>query len=219
MSSDWFPGAAIDQLVLCGTWIHVSTENKVLWGIADTSLAELGARRDAARSAQAVEENESTRTPVTVAECRAAFRAQKEFMRDFKRRYFISPPLTDADFVALGLKPRAKHRTPVSAPEDIPDVEVQTPHPRTVRIRFRYRNAARWGKPKNVRGIECQWIIAGSPPLSVDDLLHTATATRNPLELVFEENQRGKKIYFAVRWEAGATKKGKWSDIFYVIIP
>jgi hypothetical protein len=43
--------------------------------------------------------------------------------------------------------------------------------------------------------------------------------TRSPIELVFDENQRGKKLYFVVRWENGPKHKGKWSEIFMVIIP
>jgi hypothetical protein len=37
--------------------------------------------------------------------------------------------------------------------------------------------------------------------------------------MTFDEDQRGKRLYFAVRWETGAVKKGNWSDIFSAIIP
>jgi hypothetical protein len=53
----------------------------------------------------------------------------------------------------------------------------------------------------------------------VKDLTRSEFATRSPLELTFEEDERGKKMYFAARWETGAMKKGKWSDIFSAIIP
>jgi hypothetical protein len=48
--------------------------------------------------------------------------------------------------------------------------------------------------------------------VKVGDLLHSDFATKNPLEPVFEEDARGKKVFFAARWETGAMKKGKWSD-------
>jgi hypothetical protein len=50
-------------------------------------------------------------------------------------------------------------------------------------------------------------------------LLHSDFATRSPLELKFEEDERGKWVYFAVRWESGAMKKGPTSAIFNVVIP
>jgi hypothetical protein len=109
--------------------------------------------------------------------------------------------------------------TPQPAPDSIPEVEVETPHPRTVRIKFRDEHAPRWGKPEHVHGLECLWRVMEERPVQVKDLQHSAFATRSPLELVFEEDERGKKVYFAVRWENGAGKKGLWSDIYSAIIP
>jgi hypothetical protein len=70
-----------------------------------------------------------------------------------------------------------------------------------------------------VYGVECLWVIADILPAVIGDLLHSAFATKNPLELTFDENQRGKRLYFAVRWETGAVLKGDWSDIFSGVIP
>jgi hypothetical protein len=79
--------------------------------------------------------------------------------------------------------------TPVPKPGDIPEVEAQTPKLRVLRFRFRRIAMKRWGMPKS------------------------------PLELVFEEDQRGKKFYYAVRRETMAMKKGDFSEIYSVIIP
>jgi hypothetical protein len=67
--------------------------------------------------------------------------------------------------------------------------------------------------------MELVWLIADPPPAKVAELVHSAFATRSPLELVFEEDQRGKRLYFAVRWETGTVKKGKFSAIYSAIIP
>jgi hypothetical protein len=37
--------------------------------------------------------------------------------------------------------------------------------------------------------------------------------------MTFDEDQRGKRLWFAVRWENGTVQKGKWSDIFSAVIP
>jgi hypothetical protein len=112
-----------------------------------------------------------------------------------------------------------KTHTPHPAPDSVPETEVETPHPRTLRIKFRHENAPRWGKPEFVHGLECLWVIADAPPERIGDLLHSAFATRSPLELTFDENERGKRVYFAVRWESGTVKKGPWSDILSAVIP
>jgi hypothetical protein len=87
------------------------------------------------------------------------------------------------------------------------------------RIKFRHENAPRWGKPEFVHRLECLWVIADAPPERIGDLLHSAFATRSPLELTFGENEWGKRVYFAVRWESGTVKKGPWNDILSTVIP
>jgi hypothetical protein len=67
--------------------------------------------------------------------------------------------------------------------------------------------------------MELVWIIADTPPKEVEELVHSAFATRSPLELTFKESERGKHVYFAVRWETGTVKKGKFSAIYSAIIP
>jgi hypothetical protein len=109
--------------------------------------------------------------------------------------------------------------TPTPKPEGVPEVEVSTPLPRTLRFRFRAENAKRWGKPAYVHGIEVLWVIAGTPPVHIKELTHSEFATKNPLDLSFDEDQRGKRVYFAARWESGTVKKGPESDIFSAVIP
>ncbi|MDR2446965.1 MAG: hypothetical protein LBD58_06695 [Treponema sp.] len=139
--------------------------------------------------------------------------------RGFVNRYLRFPPVTDEDRDNMGIPNRDFVPTPTPKPEDVPEVEVSTPLPRTLRFRFRRIGSKRWGKPEGVHGLELLWIIADAPPVKLDGFPHSAFSTRNPLELAFEEDQRGKRVYFAARWETGTVKKGPESDIFNAIIP
>jgi hypothetical protein len=70
--------------------------------------------------------------------------------------------------------------------------------------------------------MECLWKLEETdeaPPNEVEELLHSSFATKSPLELTFKESERGKKLYYAVRWETGTVKKGKWSEILSAIVP
>ena len=58
------------------------------------------------------------------------------------------------------------------------------------------------GKHKNAHGLECLWASLDAPP-----------------DLVFDDDGRGKRIYFAVRWESSTNKKGPWSEVFSAIVP
>jgi hypothetical protein len=63
------------------------------------------------------------------------------------------------------------------------------------------------------------WMISDKPPAEIEDLIHSTAASRNPLELTFLESERGARVFFAVRWETGTLKKGKWSDILSAFVP
>jgi cytosine/adenosine deaminase-related metal-dependent hydrolase len=89
---------------MAGDWILVGTMKKNDWNIPNTALAELAARRGTAAAALAAAKNETTRIPAANDQCRETFDALTAAMRDFKRRYFLSPPLTGADYIRLGLK-------------------------------------------------------------------------------------------------------------------
>ncbi|MDR0562071.1 MAG: hypothetical protein LBG73_05220 [Spirochaetaceae bacterium] len=127
--------------------------------------------------------------------------------------------VTDQGRAQAGVPIHDKIPTPVPAPDTIPDVETDMPYPRTLRLKFRAPGSQRWGKDPRARGVECRWTLADAPPSNIEDLSHSEFATSSPLELTFKEEQRGQRIYFALRWENGAAKKGPWSDILNAIVP
>jgi hypothetical protein len=145
--------------------------------------------------------------------------AAKLVIRPFVNQYLRFPPVTNEDRTAMGIPNRDPEPSPVPRPEDIPEVEALTPKPRVLRFRFRRYGMKRWGKPQGIHGMELRWVISDEPPHLVQDLIHSEFATRSPLDLTFEEDQRGKRLYFAVRWETGTVKKGDWSEIYSAIIP
>ena len=104
-------------------------------------------------------------------------------------------------------------------PGGILDIEVETPHPRLLSIRFRDVSAPHWSKQDDMHGMELVWLISEAPPRETEDLVHSAFAARNPLELSFKESERGMRVRFAVRWENGTVRKGEWSEIFSAVIP
>jgi hypothetical protein len=93
-------------------------------------------------------------------------------------------------------------------PDSLPDIEVEMPFPRVVQRKFRAINAPRWGKPEYVHGLECLRVISDTVPAKIEDLLRSEFATHSPLELTFDEDQRGKRLYFAVHWEKWHGEEG-----------
>ncbi|MDR2784218.1 MAG: hypothetical protein LBB48_10370, partial [Treponema sp.] len=90
--------------------------NAGAWNIPAAVAEKLAALAGGAETALDAAKNETTRTPVATARRREAFNALAAEMRDVKKRYFLEPPLTDADIVSLGLKPHDATLTPAGKP-------------------------------------------------------------------------------------------------------
>jgi hypothetical protein len=215
----YIPAKEADFIEWSENLIAVSTASKTLWNLPEDKLAELQALHV---EAKALYEKCLTASYTKVDmelkhEKTALLRHLEEVF--VKNNLQNNDRMTDSGRAALRITIRDPHPTPRPKPSGIPEVEVETPHPRVVRIKFRDQNAARWSKPENVHGLECLWLVSDTPPALVEDLLHSAASTRSPLEFSFEENERGKRLYFAVRWENGPEKKGDWSEIFSAVIP
>jgi hypothetical protein len=86
-------------------WKDVAGTNASVWGIPPAVLQNFDTLIQTADTALAAAKNETTRTPVATTQCKEAFDALTVAMRDMKRRYFLTPPLLDSDYISLGLKP------------------------------------------------------------------------------------------------------------------
>jgi hypothetical protein len=61
---------------------------------------------------------------------------------------------------------------------------------------------------------KAQWVAAWQAYLSYSEF-----NTKPPFTLSFHGEQRGKTVYFALRWENTTGEKGPWSEIENAIIP
>jgi hypothetical protein len=209
------PGKRIEQLAMADNWVSTCTGNLTEWGIPAASFAELSARRSVAWSALNVSLNASTRTPVTNAHSRIVCKELEDFMRGFKRRYFLCPPLTDADLLNLGLKPADAARTCVNPPDTAPDFTVSQRGPGALAIVFRNGAGAKPGsKPKGVAEVRIYYALSDVPITNQEALFHSKGATRCPCIIRFPESDRGKRAYFALKWETGKQDgESYWSEI------
>jgi hypothetical protein len=201
-NDDWFPTTRAGILAMAIVWIAVCTVKRLLWGIAGVALTEFAELKDAAQAAFALVEDASTRTPVTVARCKAAFKALEDFMRDFKRRYFLCPPLTDEDLISLGLKPHDAHPTPVKPPEDGPEFSIVQMGPGVIGIVYWNGEKGKKGsKPEGVEGARVYYCVSDVPITDQRKLPFSEWATKCPHVIRFPEAERGKWVYLALKWE------------------
>jgi hypothetical protein len=140
-------------------------------------------------------------------------------MRDMKRRYFLTPPLTDADYVALGLKPHDRTSTPSGTPAAQVMVETYLVGRHELGIKIVYVT----GSPAVYanKGYRIWYSVIGqgeTPPADPDEL-RTSFFTRRKKDVVeFDFGDSGKTAYFAVQVENDG-KKGTWGPLVSALIP
>jgi hypothetical protein len=199
-------------------WIAVMTSRATSWGIPDAVLTQTNSLIQTAEIALVKARNEETRTPVATAECKEAFNALVEKMRDIKRRYFLTPPLQDSDYIALGLKPR--DTTPTASGTPTAQVTIETylrgRHELGVKIIYVTGNPA---DPAN-KGFRIWYTVAapGAPPVNPDELRKSFYTKRKKDVIEFEFGDSGKTAYFAVQVE-NEGKKGPWGPLVSALIP
>jgi hypothetical protein len=122
--TDWLPASRTGQLSMAKDWKAVMNANTGAWGIPAEVLTAFDGLIQTAETALAAAQNETTRTPVATAQCKAAFDALAATMRGIKRRYFLSPPLDDPEYISLGLKPH--DTTPTQSGTPTAQVMIET---------------------------------------------------------------------------------------------
>ena len=140
-------------------------------------------------------------------------------LRAFINRFLRWPPVTDLERDRMGVRNWDTIRTPEAVPATVPEIETDSSVIRQLSLRMRDHGTTTWGKPAHVHGMELAWGIIESRPGHVGDLSHLETATANPITLTFEDEERGKKIYFAARWVNNTSQHGPWSDIESAFVP
>ena len=225
MRSDWAPGRRDDLLSMAQVWLAVFPPKAGEWNIPNSEKTELEAAAAAAAEVLAKAKS-SDRSPFITAQCREAFDKLIEKMRFIKNRYFVCPPLTDADLISLELKSKDGTRTPVQDPASQAEADVAYPNRATLELtgirrlgepspdhRAEYKVQIRYG----VLADYGPYSIA-APPRSGDDLLYIFTTKRKKERFDFP-GYSGKTAYFCLRWLNPSDRPGPYGPIIQAIIP
>jgi hypothetical protein len=217
--TDWYPSSRREALEMAEKWEAVVGPNASAWAVTPLSLTELGNHRQGAGDALAAAVNEDTRTPVATARCKTAFEALEAYMRDFKRRYFLSPPLEDADYVALGLKP---HDT-ASSPSGTPTAQVTLETFLVGRHELGVKIVYVTGSPNDAanKGYRIWYLVVApgeAPPANPEQLTKSFFTKRKKDVIEFDFGDSGKTVYFAAQIENDG-KKGSWGPLISALIP
>jgi hypothetical protein len=200
-------------------WVGLLESGKAaVWGVPPGVVAELAAAVGAADSALRAAQGQD-RSMVVTARCSAAFAVMVGRMRDLKRRSFLMPPLTAADFAALGLRPRDTILTRKGNPTAELTVETFLVGRRQLGIRIIFLSG-KSDDPAN-RGFRVWYTVTalGEPVPTAPEELHRSFYTQRKKDLIeFPFDESGRVAHFAVQIENGR-KTGPWGPIVSALIP
>jgi hypothetical protein len=163
----------------------------------------------------------STRTKVIVLEKNEARKVLTQTLRQAVGEYISRNHLvTDIDRESLGLPIRKTTRTPAPVATTFPDIDVDSRMIRQLTFHFYEQGKKKSrAKPQGQHGAEIRWAIRDTAPTVISELINSSFDTHTPFTLIFDENLRGKTVYFCLCWENTRGEKGPWSKIQSAIIP
>ncbi|MDR2509495.1 MAG: hypothetical protein LBC77_02495 [Spirochaetaceae bacterium] len=218
-TTDWMPGTRAAQLNMVNEWLLITANNAQKWGIPTDALVGLGHLYDRAKDTLEAAQNDASRTPVATARCREAFDALSASMRDYKKRYFLEPPLADSDLVSLGLRPH----DPTHTPSGIPTAQVELETFLIGRHELGFKIIYITGDPMETanKGYRIWYSLVGigEPLPKSPDALHFSYFTKRRKDVIrFDFTDSGKTVYFCVQVENDG-KKGPWGPMVGSLIP
>jgi hypothetical protein len=148
-------------------------------------------------------------------------KALEKACRGYYRAYIdANPQVSDRDRENLRVPIHDTTRTPSTPPTTFPVADrIDSGTLRQITLHFRDNGSNSKAKPKGVHGCEIRWGLLEAPPASVESLAHSDFDTNSPMTLVFDESERGKTLYFCLRWEGNTGLKGPYGEIGNAIVP
>jgi hypothetical protein len=169
------------------------------------------------------------RTAVTTAQCKEAFDSLIALMRSIKARRFFTPPLSDADLVSLGLKPKDTTSTPVADPTGQVTADITYPGPTLLMLnikplagsisdtradygyRIYYGILPQGGATAEEAAVSHRYLMKA--PVSGEELPSSQFTRRKKEMFVFPGGDSGKSAYFCIRLENSKGKAGPWGPV------
>ena len=218
--SDWIPTREQVFAELCRKWkIGLGKpENGSAFGWKQGEVdGVLGKTNTFLTALEAYKDNNSSKNRLVKDDAKEEV---KRTMRDFANssiRY--NSTMRPEDKLAYGIRPADRTSTPAGKPETYPEAEVDTSIIRQLTIHFWDSATKKRKKPHGVHGAEIRWALLDHEPASENELTNSDFNTASPLTLIFDESQRGKRVYFCLRWESTTNLKGPFGEIYSAVIP
>lgn len=199
---------------------NTASDNRSNWNLDSEWLDnELFPAREAWMNAWADCQVSATRTPLITFTKNEARKKYEKLLRQLVKILQANPKVTEDELKKMGIAIPSQGKTPAPVPVTYPVFTVDSSVIRRLSVYFRDNAGTSSAKPRGVHGAEIKWGIADTPPADPANLPNSSFDTRTPFTLEFAEADRGKSVYFCLRWENTTGAKGPWGEIGMAVIP
>ena len=224
----WLPGKRAEIIEMAQGWNSFlsKTGMKTLLKMEQSTLDALS---DATQLLISLNETpRGSRTPSINAEIRTAERALIAQMSDIKMRYLFIPPLTEANFVTLGLRPRDRVPTSVNAPVMVAEADLTFPTIGQVELHHIRPSGNAGSDTRSSYGVRIYYGVLGADDGAVGRITQPPVTGANLPQSVFTRKsryvfdfpaERGKHTFFCIRYENSKGQTGPWGTIIEAYVP
>jgi hypothetical protein len=220
MAQDYIPRGDLQFLQWAINFLKYLASSMIRLGFPQNIFQELSDCCDELANNLRIAGTPSTRTKLSV-QAKDTTRVKFEKMVRLRVKEYLSGNhlLTDADREGLGLHIPKSTRTAPSVAASYPATYVDSTVLRRVTVHYHDKENGAKAKPAGQIGVEIKWVILDVKPVSLNELINSTFHTRTPFTMEFDENQRGKTVYFCLCWVNTRGVKGPYSQISSAIIP
>ena len=233
-NSDWLPGSRTEQLAMAKTWIKVFSVKGESWGITESMQMDLNNK--IIRAQESLDAAIASERTVSMNQrIRTDFGEMTTAMRDIKRRHLFMPPLTEEDWVSLGLKLPDAVKTEIPVPTSVASGKclLTVAHHLTVEWEIIQASVNDPRADNKVR-IYYSVVVADTAEQSsmTGKQYYLTSAPHTPEQLKEEASTRRKKhivsfpyedsvntAWFCLRVENDKGQVGPWGKMFSAVIP
>jgi len=223
---NWLPETILAFFMFARNFCGLILLNATLWGISSEDKSKTTLLLADLEDAQKLADTPQTRTAVTIDAAKKARDALKKHMKFLRKAYvepgFAAGIISEHDYMALGLNPNDHTYTAQSlVPETVPIILELIPMlGHRVKIRFRDETSDRSeARPYGMNGCLANFTIGGEKVEDIQLLTQTELMNRSPYTLAFTQQDEGKFLSIAARWQNISGKLGSPSAILHVVIP
>jgi hypothetical protein len=163
-----------------------------------------------------------------------ARKRDEKVLRNFNNEFILySSAVSPQEKKDLGNKLRDDHPTPIPRPWDQVEADIVLLGPHLMELRIKKLPSLEGDPERANYGVRIFWGVLGTSsatdkfrlsalPTSGDDLPHSTFTKRKKYRFDFPEEDRGKTVYFCLRYEnskGGKEGEGPFGPIFSAIIP